>query len=174
MKLTSPAFRDGNPIPERFTAFGAEISPPMTWSGVPSDAKCLVLTCVDLDAPQRPFIHWVVYNIPAQWRGLPEDLPFIEAPLDGVRQAFNDYRTPGWAAPFPPPGRTHEYHFRLLALDCKINEQHGYDHCDVYTALQGHVLDEAELIGTYVRKDSEVPPMPASDRWGQRRVVVTN
>ena len=153
MKLASSAFKNEEPIPERYTAYGAELSPPLIWNDVPEQAQTLVLVCDDPDAPNRPFIHWVVYNIPADSTGLPEDLPFTKTPLDGMRQALNDYHTAGWGAPFPPPGPTHKYYFKLYALDCDIPPGYGNDYHDVLRVMEGHVIEEAVLIGTYARPE---------------------
>jgi Raf kinase inhibitor-like YbhB/YbcL family protein len=156
IQVTSEAFKPGAAIPARYTADGDDISPPLNWTGVPGNAKELALIVEDPDAPQpEPFIHWVIYKIPADAAGLPEGVPAqakLKSPAGAV-QGKNSFKNKiGYGGPAPPPGHgTHHYHFRLYALDQPLEVQGGLDNKALIAAMSGHILDEGELIGTYER-----------------------
>ncbi len=152
--ITSPAFEPGQPIPRQFTCEGADISPALDWSGVPGGTKSYALVCDDPDAPVGTWVHWVIYNLPGSLTGLPENVVKTEtvAALGGARQGVNDFRRIGYGGPCPPPGHgTHHYHFRLYALDDQLALEPGATRADLEAAMEGHVLGETELIGTYER-----------------------
>jgi len=153
--LTSPSFGNGERMPARHTADGANASPPVRWSGLPAGAVELAVVCLDPDAPgPEPWVHWVVYGIPASLGGLPEGLPAREQLSEpmGVRHGRNDFRRPGYGGPAPPKGHgPHHYHFVLFALDAKLGLAPGANKGQLLDALGGHVLDRAELVGTYSR-----------------------
>jgi Raf kinase inhibitor-like YbhB/YbcL family protein len=147
MTLTSSAFADGSPIPRRFTCDGANVSPPLAWTGTPSGTASLALIVHDPDAPSD-FVHWVVYDInPATFDGLPEGW---SGTSDAAPQGDNDRGDPAWTGPCPPSG-THHYVFRLLALDMTLQLRAGASADDVLGAAEGHILGEATLTGTYRR-----------------------
>jgi Raf kinase inhibitor-like YbhB/YbcL family protein len=150
MKLESAAFTPGGRIPTRFTADGPDVSPPLSWSGVPEGAKALTLIVHDPDAPRGDWVHWVLYDLPPASSGLPEGvLPDAEA-SSGGRHGTTDFRRLGWGGPAPPSG-THRYVFRLYALDRPTGLPAGASRAETLHAMEGHVLAEAELIGLYSR-----------------------
>lgn len=150
--LTSTAFKDGGEIPLDFTADGKNISPPLSWSGVPDKAKSLALIVEDPDAPdpaapQRIFVHWVVYNLPADDSGLKQDADKAGFPK-GAKAGTNDWGRIGYDGPRPPVGR-HRYYFRLYALDEVFQNLDQPDKKMLEKAMQGHILEEIALMGTY-------------------------
>ncbi len=155
IQVTSPAFEHGKPIPRKYTGEGEDISPPLGWSGLPKGTKELVLICDDPDAPRpEPWVHWVIYNIPADVEGLPEAVPTtprLENP-PGALQGVNSWPKSGYGGPMPPRGHgVHHYHFKLYALDADLDWQPGLDKQAVLEKIEGHVLAQGELIGTYQR-----------------------
>jgi Raf kinase inhibitor-like YbhB/YbcL family protein len=158
IQVASDAFGPGQPIPRKYTEDGQDISPPLKWSNVPARAKELALIMDDPDAPRpEPFVHWVIYKIPAAATGLPEGIPAelkLKAP-PGALQGKNSFKKIGYGGPAPPPGHgTHHYHFRVYALDQSLNLQGGLDKKALLAAMSGHVIDHEELVGTYERPAS--------------------
>jgi Raf kinase inhibitor-like YbhB/YbcL family protein len=154
LTLMSPAFAHLGPIPDRYTCDGADVSPPLGWSGVPAGTESLVLIVDDPDAPdpaapKRIFVHWVLYNLPASVSGLPEGVTARDLP-SGAREGLNDWRRAGYGGPCPPVGR-HRYFFRLSALDTLLQGLSSPTRAQVDAAMKGHVLETAELVGTYER-----------------------
>lgn len=149
--LTSDAFRSGEAIPARYTCDGQDVSPSLTWSRIPENARAFALVVEDPDAPGGTFTHWVAFNIPADARGLPENVAKTDRMEDGGIQGRNDFGRTGYGGPCPPPGNPHHYHFALYALDAPLNLPPGAAKQDVLKALQGHVLAQAELVGIYHR-----------------------
>jgi Raf kinase inhibitor-like YbhB/YbcL family protein len=147
VKLVSPAFADGQPIPARYTCDGENVSPELWWSDVPSGTHSLALTCQDPDAPRGTFTHWVIWNLdPAL-----ERLPSGEVP-PGALQGRNDFGHVGYGGPCPPPGHgPHHYHFTLYAVPELIPLPEGATITQLRAALGSGVLDEAELVGIYER-----------------------
>lgn len=149
-KIESPVFRNGSTIPDEYTGEGRNISPPLHWSGVPEEAKELVLICEDPDAPgTEPFTHWVVYNIQPNREKLPAGVSADESEGVEFAQGENSYHELGYHGPKPPPGEAHHYHFKLYALDTNLNLPAGLPKEDVLAAMQGHICSEAEFIGLY-------------------------
>lgn len=144
MKLASPAFADNGAIPPEYTCDGADLSPLLVISDVPSNAKSLALIMDDPDAPMGTFVHWVVWNIPPETREIRKG-----SEPDGV-QGRTDFRKFGYGGPCPPSG-THRYFFKLYALDTVLNLAEGSAKKDLENAMQGHILEKAELMGTYKR-----------------------
>ena len=151
LRLSSEAFASGDPIPARYTADGENVSPPLSWSGVPAGSKSLVLACEDPDAPRGTWIHWVVYDIPASVSALPEGVPSRETLATGGTHGKNDFGRLAYGGPAPPSG-THRYFFRLEALDRMISLPAGASLAQVRRAAEGHVLARGELMGTYSRR----------------------
>ena len=156
MKLTSTAFAAGGSIPSRYTCDGEDASPPLTWSEPPAGTRSFALVVDDPDAPdpkapRMRWVHWVVYDLPADARSLPEavrsgaDLP------KGARIGRNDWKKAAWGGPCPPIGR-HRYFFMIYALDVALGDRGGLTKRDLEAAMQGHVLAKAELVGTYQRE----------------------
>jgi Raf kinase inhibitor-like YbhB/YbcL family protein len=143
--ITSSAFQEGGNIPSKFTCDGSDTSPPLQLTGVPSEAKSLVLIADDPDAPSGLFTHWLVWNIPPQTNSIAEG----SAPK-GVRGS-NDFGKSGYKGPCPPP-RTHRYSFKVFALDRELNLRAGAKRSQVDAAMKGHVIAQGELVGRYARK----------------------
>lgn len=151
MKLTSDAFRQGDAIPARFTCDADDISPPLAWRAVPEATQSFALVCDDPDAPMGTWVHWVYYDIPAGTSSLPAGVPVMADPDSGGTQGRNDFGQLGYGGPCPPGG-THRYFFRLYAVDCVLSLDPGATRQDLQNTLEGHVLAEAELMGTYRRR----------------------
>ncbi|MEN6451756.1 MAG: YbhB/YbcL family Raf kinase inhibitor-like protein [Thermoguttaceae bacterium] len=159
IQVTSSAFVQGQPIPKKYTGEGADVSPPLAWANVPAGAKELVLICDDPDAPvAEPWVHWVIYKIPATVTSLPEGVARKDKPSDpaGAVQGKNSWpagENIGYRGPMPPPGHgVHHYHFKVYALDTTVDAAPGLDKKAVLAKIRGHVLAEGELMGTYERK----------------------
>lgn len=151
MQLTSPAFPEGGVIPRQYTCDGKDVSPPLTWSGVPPGAKSLALLFDDPDAPSGDWVHWVVFDLSPSRIDLPEGVPPSEEIAGIGRQGRNDFKKIGWGGPCPPRG-THRYVFTLYALDRTLELGRSVTKADVLAAIRGHVLAEAKLTGTYTRR----------------------
>ncbi|MHB1157869.1 MAG: YbhB/YbcL family Raf kinase inhibitor-like protein [Phycisphaerales bacterium] len=156
MKLTSKAFTEGQAIPKRYSGEGEDVSPPLSWSGLPAGTKSLALIVDDPDAPRdEPWVHWVAYNIPIDVTELPEGLP-KKLVLDSPKlvQGRNSWpgENVGYRGPMPPPGGgVHHYHFHLYALDGMLDLRPGADKAAVLRQMRGHVVGECGLVGTYQR-----------------------
>ncbi len=146
--FSSPAFGHGQPIPAVYTCKGRDISPPLTWSDLPQGTKSLALIMDDPDAPIGTWVHWVIYNIPSTRTGLEEAIPSEERLADGSLQGKNSWRRIGYGGPCPPSG-THRYYFRLYALDSMLSLAPGATKEQLLQAMQGHILAEAEWMGTF-------------------------
>jgi len=120
LELKSPAFLHESKIPPQYTCEGKDVSPHLQWSGVPDGTKSFALISEDPDAPSKTWVHWVIYNIPAESRELPQGFPHDPVLPDGIRQGINDGGEIGYGGPCPPPGRPHRYYFKLYALDCML------------------------------------------------------
>lgn len=154
LHITSIAFPSGQRIPQDYSGDGTDRSPPLSWSGVPDGTVELALICDDPDAPTpEPWVHWIVYGIPADCRELPEGVPpKTDKPLMQGRNSWPSGQTIGYRGPLPPKGHgTHHYHFRLYALDQKLKTAAGLDKPSLLALMKGHVLATGELIGTYER-----------------------
>jgi Raf kinase inhibitor-like YbhB/YbcL family protein len=160
INLTSRAFKNGETVPRKHTGEGEDVSPALAWDDAPKDTKEFALICDDPDAPTaEPWVHWVIYGIGAAVRELPEGVKSNSPELVGpvvARQGKNSWPsgvTVGYRGPMPPPGHgTHHYHFKLYALGMQLNLSPGATKQQLLDAIKGHVLAEAELIGTYERK----------------------
>ena len=148
--LTSTAFHEGEAIPSRYTCDGEDVSPPITWTSPPAGTKSLALISDDPDAPMGTWVHWVVYNIPPAIQQLPEAFPAQKERSDGTRQGVTDFGRIGYGGPCPPSG-THRYFFTLYALDTILSLPLGATKRALEAAMQGHILAEARLMGTYRR-----------------------
>lgn len=155
LRLRSMAFDTNSAIPVRYTCDGENFSPPISWSGAPSGTNSFVLIVDDPDAPdpaapQRTWVHWVLYNIPAPTSDLPENVTYAQLP-NGTREGLNDWQRTGYGGPCPPIG-CHRYFHKLYALDTFLREMRNPNKAQIEIAMRGHVLDHAELIGLYHRK----------------------
>lgn len=152
--LTSSSFAAGTPIPARHTCDGANVSPPLAWSGPPAGTKSFALIDDDPDAPKAGgFVHWVLFNIPASVHDLKEGVPHGPRPAvpPGALQGTNDFGQVGFDGSCPPPGKPHHYHFTLYALDAPLALDAGARRDEILKATAGHVLGRAALIGLYAR-----------------------
>ncbi|MCE5275157.1 MAG: YbhB/YbcL family Raf kinase inhibitor-like protein [Syntrophaceae bacterium] len=147
-ELSSTAFKAGEPIPTRHTCRGEDVSPPLAWSGAPKATRSFALICDDPDAPLATWVHWVYYDIPASVYALPEAIGSAEKPSPGGTSGKNSFRKAGYGGPCPPFG-THRYFFRLYALDTFLGLKAGATKKELVKAMNGHILDQAELMGTY-------------------------
>ena len=152
MTLTSSAFAEGASIPSKYTADGEDVSPPLKWANVPAGAKSLALICDDPDAPVGTWVHWVLYGLPADTAELPEAVPATKTIAGGARQGTNDFKRIGYGGPAPPKGAPHRYHFKLYALDAELDLDPGATKQALLRAMEGHVLAQGQLMGTYQRK----------------------
>jgi len=148
--LQSSAFQNGGSIPKKFTCEAADVSPELTWSGAPEKAQSFALIADDPDAPMGTWVHWVIYDLPANTAELPEGVPKQEQAASGA-QGKNSSGKIGYGGPCPPPGKPHRYFFKLYALDSKLNLKPGARKPEVEAAMKGHVLAQAELMGKYGR-----------------------
>jgi hypothetical protein len=151
LKIYSSAFEDGGMIPSKYTCDGADISPPLAWSGLPEGTKSIAIINDDPDAPMGTWVHWVIYNIPPTAQGLGEDIKRVEKLPDGTLQGKNSWGRIGYGGPCPPGG-THRYFFKIYALDKMLNLKPGATKEELLTAMKGHILAQAQFYGKYSRK----------------------
>lgn len=148
LTITSPDFEHGQPIPALFSCDGEDISPALAWGEAPAGTQSLALIVDDPDAPVGTWVHWVVYNLPPERRGLPQGVPGIESIEGGGLQGSNSWNRTDYGGPCPPSG-THRYFFKLYALDITLDAGGGLSKKDVEAAMAGHILAQGELMGTY-------------------------
>lgn len=152
LALSTPAFRDGETIPVQYTCDGEDLSPPLAWTGVPVETRSFALICDDPDAPRGTWVHWVIWNLPADTVELEPGVPPRPELPSGARQGLNDGGDLGYAGPCPPSGKPHRYFFRLFALDSQLNLAPGVNRSDLDTAMEGHVLAQGTVMGIYERR----------------------
>lgn len=150
-RLHSTAFANGSEIPKKFTCEGADLSPALSWDGLPAGARALALIADDPDAPMGTWTHWVIWNIPAQAAGLAEGVAKAEVLENGARQGRNDFKRVGYGGPCPPPGKAHRYFFKLYALDGLLDVKAGVRRDELEAVMKRRVLAETEWMGTYKR-----------------------
>jgi len=152
--LTSDAFTDGESIPARFTCDGDDGSPALKWQGVPDEAQSLTLIMDDPDAPGGTYTHWLIYNVRGQARALPEGVEKTDRPAngEGAVQGSNDFGDNAYGGPCPPGGNAHHYNFRLYALDGILDLDPGASKESLLKAMEGRILGETTLTGTYKRR----------------------
>jgi Raf kinase inhibitor-like YbhB/YbcL family protein len=155
MKLTSSAFGENQSIPKVYTCEGNDVSPPLSWSGIPLSAKSLALIVDDPDAPdpaapKMTWVHWVLYNIPPSATGLPEGVSASALPK-GTLEGNNDWHRTGYGGPCPPVGR-HRYFHKLYALDTVLPDLNHPDKKALEKAVKGHIIAETQLVGTYQKE----------------------
>ena len=148
--IKSPAFVPGGKIPGKYTCDGMDISPPLTWTSGPEGTKTFALICDDPDAPMGTWVHWVLFNLPADITEFHENVPPEKELESGAKQGMNDFRKIGYGGPCPPGG-VHRYFFKLYALDTEINLEAGATKAELLKAMEGHILAEGQIIGRYER-----------------------
>ena len=150
IKLTSSAFAEGALIPRRHTCDGEDVSPPLALTGIPDGTQSIALICDDPDAPGGTWVHWVLYNLPADLFELPAEIPGDETLSNGAVHGKNDFGRLGYGGPCPPGG-THRYFFKVYALDTKVSLAGGATKDMLLKAMEGHILAEGQLMGKYRR-----------------------
>jgi len=151
ISVSSSAFEEDGMIPSKYTCDGEDVSPPLKWEGVPEATKCIALISDDPDAPMGTWVHWVMWNIPADAQGLPENVPPDAQLPDGSRQGITDFGRPGYGGPCPPSG-THRYYFKVYALDTMLELPTSARKGDLLKAVENHVIAEGQLMGRYSRR----------------------
>jgi Raf kinase inhibitor-like YbhB/YbcL family protein len=146
LDVSSSAFSEGKSIPEKYTCDGENVSPPIKWSGAPANTKSIAMIVEDPDAPSGTFTHWVLYDMPGTTK------EFGEGSSGGGKEGVNGFGKKGYGGPCPPPGGPHRYFFRVYALDAPSLGSAGSSKEDVTAAMQGHILAQGQLMGTYKRK----------------------
>ena len=152
MQLTSTAFSEGESIPSKYTCDGENISPPLSWTGVPAGTKSLALIVDDPDAPAGIWVHWVLYDLAATTTELPQGLPKSQYIPGGAKQGLNDFKHLGYGGPCPPAGKAHRYYLKLYALDRVLELKPGATKKEVERAIEKHTLAHGQLMGAYKRK----------------------
>jgi Raf kinase inhibitor-like YbhB/YbcL family protein len=151
IRLVSMAFTEGGIIPRRHSCEGENVSPPLTWTDLPDGACSLAVLCEDPDAPAGIFTHWILYNLPTAASELPEGVPAQRELDNGAHQGMNSTHSIGYSGPCPPHGQSHRYIFRLFALDTRLDLQGTTDRDRLLQAMQGHILDDGQLLGYFAR-----------------------
>jgi Raf kinase inhibitor-like YbhB/YbcL family protein len=151
IEITSSVFEDGGLIPANYTCDGEDTSPPLRWAEVPDGAKSIALVCDDPDAPMGTFVHWVLFNLPAETKELAEGVPSDKALPNGAKQGVTDFGRIGYGGPCPPSG-THRYFFKIYALDAELALKAGASKRELLRAMEGHILAQGQLIGKYRRR----------------------
>jgi Raf kinase inhibitor-like YbhB/YbcL family protein len=149
--ITSNAFAYGEPIPVKYTCDGEDLSPPLDWRDPPEGTRSFTLISDDPDAPVGTWVHWVLFNLPAETRSLPEAIPSNAKLPEGGQHGQNSWRRLGYGGPCPPSG-THRYFFKLYALDTILGLDTGADKQQVLEAMEGHILAQVEAMGVYSRQ----------------------
>lgn len=149
--LYSPAFKYGERIPTQFTADGANTSPPLSWSVPPAKTQSFALICDDPDAPMGTWVHWIVYDIPADQRNLAQGISTLSVLADGTKQGDTSFHRTGYGGPSPPPGKLHRYFFKLYALDAMSGLAPGANSDKLHSFVEKHKIAKAELMGKYGR-----------------------
>jgi Raf kinase inhibitor-like YbhB/YbcL family protein len=150
-ELTSSAFKEGELIPKKYTCEGPDASPLLRWGNPPQGTRSFALIADDPDAPVGTWVHWVIFNLPADARELPEGMPAQDTLPNGARQGLNDFKRVGYGGPCPPPGKPHRYYFKLYALDRVLDLKPRVTKAQILDASKGHVLAEAQLMGKFGR-----------------------
>jgi Raf kinase inhibitor-like YbhB/YbcL family protein len=151
LTLTSSGFAESQAIPRKYSCDAENVSPPLKWTSLPQGTQSIALIADDPDAPAGTWVHWVIYNIPPTTTELAEGLPATESVLNSALQGTNDFRRIGYGGPCPPRGNSHRYFFKLYALDTLLNLKAGASKKDVLSAMEGHILAQGQLMGTYKR-----------------------
>jgi len=152
LQISSAAFSAGEAIPRKFTCDGPDASPQLKWNDAPANTQSIALIMDDPDAPGGTWVHWVLYDLPANNRELSEGVAKQEQLPSGARQGRNDFGKIGYGGPCPPPGKPHRYFFKLYALDTMLGGAKITNKADLLAAMKGHIVAQAELMGKYKKK----------------------
>ena len=151
LSIESQAFPAGGDIPRQYTCDGPDVSPSLRWNEPPTGTKTFALIADDPDAPVGTWVHWVVYDLPAAARALPEGVAKQKDVPGGGHQGANDFHRLGYGGPCPPPGKPHRYFFKLYALNAMLGLEPGATKAEVERSMKGKVLAEANVMGRYGR-----------------------
>jgi hypothetical protein len=151
LTVSSTAFNEGRKIPTKYTCDGQDVSPPLVWDKGPEGTATYALLLEDPDAPGGVFTHWIVFNIPSDMHELPEAMPVERELPSGAFQGENDFGAVGYRGPCPPTGKAHRYRFKVYALDERAELEAGASRRDILEAMDGHILAQGELTGSYER-----------------------
>jgi Raf kinase inhibitor-like YbhB/YbcL family protein len=151
MELKSSAFTEDTNIPRKHTCDAEDVSPLLRWDNAPAGTRAFALIADDPDAPVGAWVHWVIYDLPAETKELAEGTANSENLDHGAKQGMNDFRRVGYGGPCPPPGLPHRYFFKLYALDTTTNLKPRATKQQLLDAIKGHILGEAQLVGQYGR-----------------------
>ena len=146
LQIKSSAFQQGGEIPQKYTAKGENVSPPLSWTSIPADTKSFTITCEDMDA--NSFTHWIVFNIPGNVNQLAEGITNQRTLENGAKQGINDFGKIGYSGPAPPSG-IHRYIFKIYALDTELNLGVGTTKNDINNTIQGHILGTSQIEGNF-------------------------
>jgi Raf kinase inhibitor-like YbhB/YbcL family protein len=149
--VKSTAFQDEAMMPKLYTCDGKDISPPLSWSGVPAEAKSIALIMDDPDAPRGTWVHWILFNIPPDTKSLAQNIPRTPSLTNGAKHGNNSWPKMSYGGPCPPGG-THRYYFKVYALDIVLTVKAGITKAQILVAMEGHILAEGQLMGRYTRK----------------------
>jgi hypothetical protein len=156
--VSSPTLKMDETMPREYTPDGRNVSPPLTWSGAPAATREFAVICEDPDAGNPPpFVHWVIYRIPASAKGVPEGVPIdpeaaMPAEITGAVQGVSGFRRAIYRGPAPPPGKPHHYHFVVYAIDAVLNLKPGLNRVELLDAIKGHIIGQGELVAIYERQ----------------------
>ncbi len=150
IKITSPTFNEGEHIPIRFSCNDVNVSPPLDFEDIPETTVSIALILEDPDAPGGLFTHWIIFNLPADTKNLPEHIMGRELMDDGSKHGLNSFGLVGYGGPCPPKG-THRYFFKIYALDEKLDLPPLIRRDEILDAMEGHILDKGELMGVFTR-----------------------
>ncbi len=151
LTVSSPVLRQNVAVEKKYSSDGVDFSPAISWSPGPTGTKSFAIICTDSDAPDGTWWHWIIFNISPKTLQLQENVPKSGNLAQGVCQGMNDFHRIGYNGPDPPPGKLHHYEFKVMALDTTLALKPGCDKNAFKTALNGHVLAEGQLTGTYKR-----------------------
>ena len=155
--VESRALKTGEPMPRDYTPDGRNVSPPISWTSLPPNTKEIAVVCADFGAgAPPPWVHWVIYNIPATAKGLPEGVPIdptaaMPTEIRGATQGFNSWRRAMYRGPAPPPGTTHVYYFTVYALDADLDLKPNLTRAELLAAMKGHIIGQGEIVPMYGR-----------------------
>lgn len=150
--VSSASFTKGSTIPKKHTADGKDISPSISWDGIPEGSKSIAMTCEDPDAPSGTWFHWIIYNIAPTTKSLKENIAKKPALAKGMKQGSNDFRKVGYNGPSPPRGKAHHYNFKVFALNEKLALKEGCNKREFYKAIKGKVLGRGQITALYQRR----------------------